>query len=451
MTTDRTAGPQGKPLGFWACWSLTVGIMIGSGVFTLPAVLAQHGLISFGGWLITGGGSILLALAFARLSARTPKSGGPYTYTREAFGDLPGFLIAWGYWASYWIAIAAIAIAFVGYAPVFFPDLQSSVLGQIALGLGLIWVLTVVNVIGLRGAGFVQIALTVLKIAPLLLVIALGATYGEAVNLPAFNPQNANPLAALSATALLTMWAFSGLEAGALPAGDVQDAQRTIPRALVIGTLSVLVIYLAATAAVMLLAPADALQASTAPFADAAAAVLGPAGAKFIALGALISTAGALNGCIFIAGQMPMAVALDRLAPSFLARTNAGGAPYAAVILASLLGSVLLIANYTRGLMGAFTFLLMMSTVTVLVALLASCLAEIRHSYARAPGWALLAASAALCCAFSIIGSTLEVMAWGLILIALGLPVFIFGRSRATSAFSTNSKPANGDENAQSQ
>ncbi|MFZ4069459.1 MAG: APC family permease [Caulobacterales bacterium] len=422
--------PPAKPLGFWTCWSLTVGIMIGSGVFTLPAVLAPFGLLSFGGWLVTGVGSILLALVFARLAQRTPRSGGPYAYARDAFGDLPGFLIAWGYWASYWIAIAAIALAFVGYLPVFFPTLKDSVAGQIAAGLALIWGLTLVNVFGLREAGLAQIALTFLKIAPLLIVIALGASHGAVANLPPLNPRGDDVLGAIAATALLTMWAFSGLEAGALPAGDVKDAQRTIPRALVIGTVSVTILYLAATAAVMLLVPAATLAQSTSPFADAAAVVFGPAGAMLIAAGALISTAGALNGCIFVAGQMPMAVALDRLAPAFLAKTNRGGAPQTALLLAAGLASLLLVANFTRGLTGAFAFLLMMSTATVLVALLAGALAEARWSWRDAKAWAVLAAIAALYCVFTIIGASLEVLGWGLVLIALGAPVYFLGRAR---------------------
>ena len=102
-----------KPLGFWSCWSLTVGIMIGSGVFLLPSVLAPYGTLSFAGWLLTGGGSVLLALVFARLATRTRQSGGVYIYTRDAFGDLPSFIVAWGYWTCYWIAIPAMAIAFV--------------------------------------------------------------------------------------------------------------------------------------------------------------------------------------------------------------------------------------------------------------------------------------------------------------------------------------------------
>lgn len=89
-----------RPLGFWAVWSLTVGVMIGSGVFLLPTVLAPYGLLSFGGWLITGAGSIAIALILGRLASRTKRTGGPYAYAHDAFGELPGFLVGWGYWAS---------------------------------------------------------------------------------------------------------------------------------------------------------------------------------------------------------------------------------------------------------------------------------------------------------------------------------------------------------------
>jgi len=213
---EATTG-NNKTLGFWSCWSLTVGIMIGSGVFLLPSVLAPYGMMSFSGWILTASGSILLALVFARLASRTSRSGGVYVYTKEAFGELPGFLIAWGYWTSYWIAIPAIAIAFVGYLSVFFPALETQTTLQGALALGLVWCSILLNIKGLKEAATAQLIMTVLKLVPLLLVIALGATVGDVANLPATNPKQLTLLEGLAATALLTMWAFSGMEAGSMP------------------------------------------------------------------------------------------------------------------------------------------------------------------------------------------------------------------------------------------
>lgn len=426
---EPALGPQERVLGFWTCWSLTVGVMIGSGIFLLPAVLAPYGLMSFAGWMLTGAGSILLALVLGRLASRTRRTGGPYIFAHDAFGDLPGFLVAWGYWASLWIAVPAIAIAFVGYLTVFIPALQDSPVGQAGAALALIWTLTLINIAGIREAGLVQLVMTVLKLIPLFLIIGLGVMAGDVANLPEANPTGQPFFLVLSTTALLTMWAFAGLEAGTLPAGSVKNPETTIPRAVIIGTITVTLVYLAATAAVMALVPAEALVASTSPFADAARG-LGSWGPAVIAAGALVSTAGSLNGNIFGSGQIPMAVALDRLAPKIFARLSPGGSPWVSLVAASTLGSLLLVANYSRGLVGTFTFLLMMSTLAVLAPLFISVAAEIRHSWKSAKGWAALAALAGLYAAFAIFGSGLEIIAWGLLLIAAGVPVFYWGRHR---------------------
>ena len=110
-----------RPLGFWSATALVVGSMIGSGVFLLPASLAPFGAASLLGWAITLAGAVLLALTFARLSHRWPQTGGPYVYARNAFGELPGFVIAWSYWISMWCATAAIAVAFAGSIGAIFP------------------------------------------------------------------------------------------------------------------------------------------------------------------------------------------------------------------------------------------------------------------------------------------------------------------------------------------
>jgi APA family basic amino acid/polyamine antiporter len=402
----------------------------------LPAVLAPEGVLSFGGWLLSGAGSFLLALALARLATRTKRTGGPYVFAHDAFGDLTGFLVAWGYWASYWIAIPAVAIAFVGYLTVFVPALSSSASLQASAALALIWALTLVAIRSTRESALVQIVMTVLKLVPLALVIGLGFTAGDTANLPALNPSQAPTLSVLAATALLTMWAFVGLEAGVVPAGSVKDPERTMPRAVVAGTIMVTLIYLAATAAVMLLVPADQLAASTSTFADAARG-LGAWGPTLIAAGALVATAGTLNGLIFIAGQMPMAVALDRLAPAVLAKCNARGGPYVSLLISSALGSALLLLNYSRGLVGAFTFLIIMSTLAAIVPLLFSALAEVKFSWRSARGWAAIAALAAAFIVFAIVGSGLEALIWGLVLLVVGIPFYYFGRQRAEAVAAT--------------
>ena len=395
---------------------------MGSGVFLLPSVLAPYGTLSFSGWLVTGFGSILLALVFARLAARTSRSGGVYVYTRDAFGDLPGFIIAWGYWTCYWIAIPAMAIAFVGYLGVFVPALNNSPIWQCCAALALMWLSIFVNTRSLKEATFVQLLMTVLKLLPLLVVIVLAMVSGDVANLPSSNPSGSPVLEVLATTALLTMWAFSGMEAGAMPAGDVKNPESTIPKALIWGTVTVALIYVSSTAAVMLLVPADQLVGSTAPFADAASS-LGSWGAKLIAVGALISTAGAMHGTTFIAGHIPMAVALDKQAPQWLARRNAGGSPTLSLLLVGVLSTILLLTNYSRGLLGMFTLLVMMSTLAFMVPMIVCSLAEFLHSRHSARGWGAVAMAALLYSVFAVLGSGWQTILWGLLFLACGVPV----------------------------
>ena len=424
------------PLGFWSCWSLCVGCMIGSGIFMLPAVLAPYGLLTFISWIIAGVGSIALGLVFGRLAARTLRNGGPYVYVQESFGDLAGFLVAWSYWISFVIGVPIVAIGFVGYLGVFFPMIAANAVYQEIAALGLIAVLTLINVRGLKEMSVVQIALTVLKIAPLVIIALLALPYGKLENLPSFNPSGAPILGQLTAVALIMLWPFTGFEVTTVAAGAVKDPQRTIPRALIFGMLTVTAIYLSATTAVMLLVPAESLATSTAPFADAAR-VLGPLGAPLVAIGALVATAGTLNGLIFTTGQMPMALAQDRFAPNWLAVTNKGGAPHLALYLSSAIAALLLLTNYSRGLIGAFTFLVMMSTSLSLFYYLLCSIAELRHSWRSATGWAGVAIVGAIYSIFAVFGSGWEVLAWGVATMLLGVPVFYLLRQRGANAPAT--------------
>ncbi|MEZ5994658.1 MAG: amino acid permease [Hyphomonadaceae bacterium] len=430
-----------KPLGFWSCWALTVGCMIGSGVFMLPALMAPYGLMSFGGWLLAGGGAIALALVFGRLASRTRRNGGPYVYAQEAFGSMVGFAMAWNYWVSYVVAVPVVAIAFAGYLGVFIPALNAHPAAQALAALSVIAVFTLINIRGLREMSFVQITMTLLKIVPLAAIVGLALAVGSPHNLPALNPSGQPPLAALAAVALIALWPFTGFEVATLPSGNVENPERTIPRALIFGMVFVTAIYLCATAAVMTLVPSDQLARSTAPFADAARA-FGPWGAPFISLGALIATAGTLNGLIFTAGQMPMAVALDNHAPKWLAASNKGGAPYLALLLSSGVACILLLANYSRGFIGAFQFLLTMSTSLSLIYYFVVALAELRHSWKSARSWAAVAVIGGAYSLFAILGSGLEVAMWGGVLMAASVPLYFLCRRPRSASTGPLTRPS---------
>jgi len=428
MTTEDH---ESKPLGFWGCWALVVGCMIGSGIFLVPTQLAPYGLLSFGGWIIAGVGSIALALVFGRLAARTKCNGGPYAYARQSFGDFTGFLMGWAYWLSFVIGVPTVAIAFVGYLGVFIPALNGNPVAQLSAAIALIAAFTAINIRGLKEMSAAQITLTLLKIVPLVAIIGLAFPAGSVENFPSFNPSGGSILAALTATALIALWPFTGFEVVTLPATNVKDCERTIPRALITGMLTVVVIYLAASAAIMLLLSPAQLAQSTAPFADAARA-FGPWGPNVIAAGALVATAGTINGLLFSCGQMPMAVAADGLAPRWLARTTKRDTPYLALILSAVLGSIMLALNYARGFLDAFEFLLKMATSLGLIYYVVIALAELRYSIRSAKGWASVAVVGIGYSLFAAFGSGLEVLLWGLVLMAAGVPLyFIFRRNAA--------------------
>lgn len=416
-----------KPMGFWKTWSMTVGIMIGSGVFLLPATLAPYGGVSFLGWVFTSLGAILLALAMARLVPHTHRPGGPYAFAYEAFGPFVGFATAWGYWLSIVFGVTAIAVAFVGYVTVFLPGLGDSSLGQGVLAAAVIGFVGWINARGVGVGATFQLVTTLLKILPLLFVIGLGFTQGSIDNLPPFNPTDLPFTEALAATALATMWAFIGIEAAAIPSDDVDNPSRTIPLALVTGTTSVALIYIASTAAVMLLLPMDRLASSTAPFAEAVA-IIGPFGPPLIALGALIATLGALNGMVMLLGQVPMAVGQDGLAPKVLAKRNINGAPGNAIIFSAILSALLVGLNFGEGLLEVFYFLITMSTLGVLLPYALSALAQIKLDWKQAKAWTLLGLVATGYCIIAMAGSGTQALAWGVVLLAAGVPVYIYSR-----------------------
>ena len=416
---------KAKKMGFWQCWGMSVGVMIGSGIFLLPTVLAPYGWISLLGWLLTCSGTIVLALVLARLAGTTDHAGGPYAYVKESFGDLAGFLIGWGYWVGVVFGVTAIAVAFAGYMGSVFPIFAANSLTQALVAAAGIGVLTWVNVKGVSEAATVQLVMTVLKIIPLIVIIGLGIIYGDIDNFPAFNPQGLPITQGLASTALLTMWAFIGIEAAVIPTDDVENPKITVPIAVVTAALSVSFLYLGASIAIMFLVPSDVLALSESPFVDAASH-MGTGGALLIGIGALISTAGALNGNIFVMGQMPMLVAADGLAPSVIAKKNRGGAPMVALMVSSVFSAALLVLNFTEGLVGAFSFLISMSTLSILAPYGLSAMAEFKRSWLSAKGWAGVALLSVIYTLIAAAGSGWHVFFLGIGLFMLGIVLYKF-------------------------
>ncbi|MBX2898934.1 MAG: amino acid permease [Cyclobacteriaceae bacterium] len=419
-------------IGLWTTTSIVVGNMIASGLFMLPATLAAYGGISLVGWIVSGCGAICLALVFAWLSKMMPDAtGGPYAYTRTTMGDFAGFLVAWGYWISVWCTNAAIAVAFVSYLTAFIPALATNSLLSVGVGLGAIWFLTWINTKGIREAGFVQLLTTILKIVPLILITVGGLIVLNLNNFTPFNTSGLSDWSAITSTTTLTLFAFLGLECATIPSGSVANAEQTIPRATVMGTLITTTLYFASTVAIMGIIPPTELISSTAPFADGAAAIMGEGARYVVAAGAVISTFGALNGWIIVQGQLPYAAARNNLFPKMFAKENKKGAPAFGIVISSVLVSLLMSMNFSKSLADTYKFIILLSTLTVLVPYLFSIIAFAimgARQKQLSPSRLVVAALAFLFSMWAVIGSGEEIVFWGFVLLMAGLPIYGFIR-----------------------
>ena len=428
-----TAG-QPRALGLLMCTALVVGNTIGVGIFMLPASLAPYGLNALPAWLITTVGCIFIAWVFAGLPRAFPDDDGPYAYSARAFGGFVAFLLMWCYWISTWVTNAVLATGVTGYLSFFFPVLNVNHSLAAATAVSLIWLFVLINILGARTAGWVQVLTTVLKLVPQLGIIALGiwaflAPHPQPV---VHVPTTPVSFSGVIAASTLALYAMLGVESAAMPAGRVRDPGRTIPRATFIGTLLVALIYICVSLVPMLLLPQAVLAASNAPFADVLARFLGAGYGKLLAAFVIVGGLGCLNGWTLILGELTVSFARHGGFPRVLARVNAHGAPTWGFVVTAAFASIITLMNYNDSMAGAFTLMSVVVTAANLPIYI-GCALAVLVLWARrqipAPGprearWiaaALLAATYCLWVSFGIGGTPLK---QALALCALGVPVY---------------------------
>lgn len=431
LAHDRTSSAKShRKLGFGMCAALVVGNMIGSGVFLLPVSLAPLGWNSVYGWLLTIGGTLCLAYVFARLARDMSGGCGPFTYANEAFGPTTGFIIAWSYWISVWVANATLAVAAVSNLSLIFPGLVSTPGLPAIAAVVPIWLFTFVNCLGVRRAGGVQLITTILKLVPLAGAIGLAAWLslsGKAAPVPyAAQPITA---AGISAAATLTLFALLGFES-ALVAGDrVENARRTVPRATLIGTAITGLVYILACSAVTLLLPAEAVAASNAPFALFFSTFLSPALGSVVALFAVIAALGALNGYVLLQGELLLTLSRNGTFPAWFAVENRHGTPQRAHIFSSLLASAVVLSNYGRGVADLFRFMVLVTTSVSIIFYLAGTLASLKllrqGRIGASSGFELIALLGFVYALWTFKGAGLEASVWSLAMTAMGIPIYL--------------------------
>jgi len=431
---------RGRQLGFWMCLALVMGNMIGSGVFLLPASLAPYGLDSALGWALTAVGSLLLAWVFSTLSRAIPEAQGPYAYTRMAFGDLPGFIVAWGYWMSVVIGNAAVATMAVSYLSNLFPVIAASTAVAASVTLGFVWLLIAVNIRGSRETGALQIITTVLKLLPLVAVMVLGIWLLLKAD-PRLDPSrvltHSYSLDGVTASAALTLWAFLGLESASVAGERVINPERNIPRATLVGTVVAAIIYIAVCTLILLLVPADTLATSNAPFAEVISQFWGAASGHWLAAFAAISGLGALSGWILVQGELPYQMAKAGVFPQAFARLSSRGTPAFGLIVSGILLSLVVITNYGKSMVQIFNFLILISTSATLVmylgcaagALVLQYRGQLKLSRGRI-GFVLIAAAAALYVLWALVGAGHDAVLWGFFLLSLAMPIYYFRQRR---------------------
>ncbi|MGK6323064.1 amino acid permease [Sphingomonas sp. DT-51] len=425
------AARSSRALTFWGLLALVMGNLIGSGIYLLPATLAPLGANATLGWVVTIAGAMTLSFVFARLAAAIPRAGGPYAYADAAFGPVIGFATAWSYWTLVWAGNGAVAVAVVSALSLAVPTLAPH--AAIA-AVVLVWLAVLVNIRGVDLAVRLQMATMVIKLVPLAAVVLLAAwlllTRGTAVSHEVAVPLTVTGTAGAAA---LTFWGFLGVESATVPADRVADARRIVPRATLVGTAAVGVIYLIVSSAITALMPRATVAASPAPIAAFLGIGFGSGVAQVVALFAAVSALGTLNGFVLLQGEVPRAMAQGGVFPRWFTRETAQGTPARAHVVAGLLVTAVTLANFTRGMGDLFAFVASVSLAAGMLAYLASALAAVKllrdDPVARVVG-----VIAAVFVGWLSYGLGAEANGWALVLLLAGVPVYLAVRRGGATA-----------------
>jgi APA family basic amino acid/polyamine antiporter len=426
-----------RELGLAAAVAIVVGNCIGSGIFTSAASLAaaSNPKTAIIAWVITAVGSLLLALSFASLGTALPRTGGPIVYTRTAFGDFAGFLIAWTYWIGAWVGNAAIITAFMLYFTYFVPGTATPLFAFLITS-GVLWFFTFINIIGVKGAGKVSIVTTVLKVSALVVFVIIAAMHFNPAMLSTVSNAKVSGMNTLPAAIAIALWAFIGIESATIPAGEIKNPKKNIRKSTVYGTLIAAAVYIIVSIVGMGVLDQSSLAGSNAPLADIInKATGGTWGGNFIAIGAIISALGASSGWILTTARSAFGASRDKLFPEVFGKIHPKYlTPVASLVISGVAANILLILNYMGTLNSAFNFMLLLATLSFLPAYAFSAAADIillknrsssfnLFSFLKNSFFALLAFGYSI---YAIYGTGAKVVMYGFILMLAGIPVYLY-------------------------
>jgi APA family basic amino acid/polyamine antiporter len=423
VVIDIHPEPASRMLGRWMSLAMVVGSMIGSGIYLLPTTLTPFGYNLVIAFLLTGFGTMCLAYAMARLAAVIP--GGPFVYVTSAFGERAAFVTLWSYVISQITGVAAVSVAAAGALGHVFPSVASGP-GLIAVALGCIGILLVVNLGGARSAGILQVIATLIKIVPLVAVVVL-----VAIRLGANRPlEHLAPtplgISAITTAGALMLFSLTGFEAAVVTANVTRNSTSTVPMATIAGTGFTAVIYLLSTVATLMLLPSAMAATSGAPFADAISPILGSLAGILVAVIAAISAFGTGNSLLLFAAEVSRTLADARDLPPIFRKANAVGAPVGALLICSALAALLVLASSSKNFVSLYVFITLVSTVAALVLYLMCAAAALKLQVTGK--WTIIALIAIVYGFAMFVGAGLEATLWGFGLALIGLPVRAISR-----------------------
>lgn len=364
MTDRRSTEGLVRGIRKWDLVAVAINGIIGAGIFGLPAkvfaLIGTYSLIAFVACAIV---VTLIILCFAEVGSRFDETGGPYTYARAAFGPTVGFEVGWLSWLARLSAFAANANLMISYLSFFWPGAASPWPRATVISLVVV-ALAAINIIGVRQAAIASDFFTIGKLIPLLIFIAAGLFFLKP-HAFALGPRPST--GAFSQSVLLLIFAFTGFEMAAIPAGEVRDPRRNLPRALLIATGVVATTYILVQ--VVCVGTLSQLATSTKPLADAAQNFMGTAGAAIISAGAMISIAGNLNILVLSGSRLPFAFAEQKQLPTIVARVHRRFfTPHVAIVITAVFMLVLTLKS-------SFVAALTVSAIARLVTYAVTCAA----------------------------------------------------------------------------
>lgn len=414
----------------WDLVAITINGIIGAGIFGLPAnvykLIGTYSLIAFVACALV---VALIILCFAEVSSRFDDTGGPYLYAREAFQPAVAFEIGWLIWLARMTAFAANCNLLINYLSYFWLP-ATTPLWRASIIVLVVAALAVINLLGIRQAAIVSNTFTIGKLVPIIIFIAAGLFF--------LNPQafefGARPTTGdFSKSVLLLVYAFTGFEMATIPAGEVRDPQRNLPRALLIAILVVATLYIMIQ--VVCVGTLPGLAQSQKPLADAGSQFLGVAGGAIISAGAIISITGNLNILLLSGSRLPFAMAEQKQLPAIVGRVHTKFfTPYVSILITA--GLMLFLT-----LKSSFVAALTISTIARLVTYGATCLAlpvfrarrDAPAAMFRLPGGTVVAILSLLLIVWLLLNATLAEVRATAIAAAAGLVIYgayrIYSRS----------------------